>query len=239
MKGLSFQNGIEYRIVIEGETWPQGEKLTGRLEAKSPTKLFVALAEARDKKVKDKDAKAFKIIEPLNAEASPLDWNFQLPLNARISDNTGSLYIVYGADHTPEKLAHLRLNIQPHLLLRDTIDLFTHHYRFALKNTVAGKDQWVEFKLDPPDSKDWNFLEQLILQLQLNEDTIDANFIFYRKEVDAMKAGLSTKITKREIEQSWNRKLIVHDFNQRLNKDQVALMVDAAFTEYRQAGWLS
>lgn len=238
MKGLSFQNGVEYRVVIDGETWPQGGSLTGRLESKTPSSLFVCLAEASDKKVKAKAPNAFTILEKANSNTSPLSWSFQLPLDARISDKSGSLYLLYGAEENPEKLGQLRLAIQPHALLIDTVELFTHHFRFALKNTSAGKGNWVEVKLDPPGSKEWNFLDQLILYLQLTNDSIETRFQFHRKEVDAMKAGLSTKITKQEVQKTWNRKQIVHDFNQRLNKDQVMQLVESTFAEYHQQGWL-
>ena len=243
MKGLSFQNGIEYKINIEGESWSQGDAVTLTLESKTPSSLRFFLAEALERKVKAKDPKAFKPLETFTSEASPLTQTIQLPLNARITDKSGGLYIVYGkhdeADTALEKMGQLRLNIIPHLLIRDLTDVFTAHFRFALKTTHAGKNDEVELKLEPSGSKEWASLEQLLVRLTVTEETIEANFQFDRNEVDPSKGGLSSKSVRREMDRTWALAEIVHDFNQRLNKEVAIAAIDSVFEEYRSINWLS
>lgn len=239
MKGLSFQNGIEYKITIEGESWSQGDSISIHLESKTPSPLTLILAEGVDRKVKAKSADAFTVLEKFSSESSPLDQVIRLPLNALISDKSGSLYVLYGKEEAVEKLGQLRLNVIPHLHLRDLIDVMTMHFRFALKTTSAGKKNEVEVKLDPSGSKEWASLEQLILKLEVTENTLEAHFQFHRNEVDPSKGGLSSKSVKREFSRSWPLQDVIHDFNQRLNKEVVTAAIDNVVAEYRSAGWLA
>jgi hypothetical protein len=241
MKGLSFQNGIEYKISIEGESWPQGDTITVHLESKMPSVLCLHLAEGLDRKVKLKASDAFKLIESHQSDASPLDLKFLLPMNARISDKTGSLYILYGngSETATEKLGQLRLNIIPHLHIRDLLEVFTAHFRFAMKTTSAGKNDEVEVKLEPSGSKEWASLELLVVKLQIVDESLDAHFSFHRKEVDPSKGRLAAQSVKREFNRSWKLSEIIHDFNQRLNKEVMTAALDTVFAEYANAGWLS
>ena len=245
MKGVSFQNGIEFKIVIEGETWSQGDTLCGKLEgiSRNPNQtakaLKVYLAEGNDKKVKAKTAGAFKILAELKSDEASLSWSFPLSLTARVSDGKGSLYIVYGNGDALETMGQLRLNIVPHLHLRDLSDVLSSHFRFVTKSITAGKDGWTEMKLEAPSAKEWAFLDLLVLQVQITAETLEAKFIFHRKEVDAMKAGLSTKITQREVERAWDLPKLIHDFNQRLNKEAATGCIENVFSEYSgTGGWL-
>ena len=234
MKGLSFQNGVEYKVTIEGESWSQGDSISVHLESKPASNLILILAEGVDKKVKLKSPDAFIVLEQFDSEKPPLDQTIKLPLDAPISDKSGSLYILYGKnDEALEKLGQLRLNIIPHLHLRDLIEVMTSHYRFALKTMSATKNNDVEVKLDPPGSKEWTSLELLTLKLKMTEDTMDVNFVFNRSEVDPTKGTLAKVSVKREVGRSWNSSEIVHDFNQRLNKEKIVTLLDEVVEEYK------
>jgi hypothetical protein len=245
MKGISFQNGIEFKVVVEGESWAQGDCISATLEATTknagatlpPLHLF--FAEGTDKKVKLKSADAFKILEKSSTEKSPLAFQFQLPTDARVSDTKGSLYVVYGGSEQLETLGQLRLTITMHQHLRDLVDILVMHFRFAQKGISAGKKGLTEIKLDPPASKDWASLELLTVQFQLTEKTIEANFLFHRKEIDPAKSGLSSVIVKREITRSWDLPQMLHDFNQRVNKEAATDAMEAVMHEYREASWLN
>jgi len=240
MKGLSFQNGVEYRIQIDGESWPQGAPVTVSLESKPAAPLTLVLAEGVDKKVKAKTADAFTVLETFSGDGPSLGQILTLPLNARISDKSGSLYLLYGNKDEPfEKLGQLRLNVMPHPHISDLIDVMTAHFRFALKTIVAGKKSEVEVKLDPSGSKEWASLEQLLLRAQVTDSTLEIFFQFHRNEVDPAKGTLATKSVKREFTRSWNLNEIVHDFNQRLNKEVVIGAIENVIAEYQAAGWLA
>jgi hypothetical protein len=239
MKGMSFQNGVEFRITIEGESWTPGSTIQGRIESKPVAKGQVYLAEGIDKKVKTKSADAFVILQEKDLTTAPYDWSFDLPIDSRISDKSGSLYLLYGHGENLEKLGQLRLNILPQPMITDLVDLLCTHFRFALKSYGAGKSGMTEVKLDPPSSKDWAMLEGLTLLCKSQASTLDCKFQFLRNEVDATKGGLSTKNVKRDIQRSWGTRQIIHDFNQRLNKDVMTAEIDKVIAEYRNAGWLS
>jgi hypothetical protein len=239
MKGMSFQNGVEFRITIEGESWTQGSSLRGKLESKPLAKGQVYLAEGVDKKVKSKSPDAFVILDETELAQAPYDWSFELPIDSRISDKSGALYLLYGHGENFEKLGQLRLNINPSILLTDLIDLLCTHFRFAFKGYSAGKSKTTEVKLDPPSSKDWAMLEGLTILSKISSDSIDCKFQFQRKEVDATKGGLATKSVKREITRQWKINQIEHDFNHRLNKDIMTIEIEKIISDYRDAGWLS
>jgi hypothetical protein len=239
MKGMSFQNGVEFRITIDGESWSQGETIRGRLESKPSASGMVLLTEGTDKKVKSKSADAFVVLAEKNFTQAPFEWDFEIPIDARITDKSGGLYILYGHGETIEKLGQLRLNILPHTLLKDLIDLFSTHFRFALKSFTAGKKGLTEVKLDPPSGKEWSMLEQLTVLGKNNGSELECKFLFQRNEVDATKGGLASKSVKREVTRTWKTKLIIHDFNQRLNKETMTSEIEKIIAEYRDAGWLS
>lgn len=239
MKGMSFQNGVEFRVSINGESWSQGDTIQGRMESKPLAPGMIYLAEGVDKKVKAKTPDAFIVLQEYELTQAPFDWKFQLPVDTRISDKSGALYILYGHGENIEKLGQLRLNILPHSHLKDLFDLLTAHFRFAFKSISAGKKGTIEVKFDPPSAKDWAMLEQLVLVCKTTEKEIDCKFQFHRNEVDATKGGLASKSVKREVSRTWNTKAVIHDFNQRLNKDVMTIEFEKVISEYRNAGWLS
>jgi hypothetical protein len=251
MKGVSFQNGIEYKIVIEGESWMQGGSISVKLDAISRNNVAapevrVLLAEALDRKVKTKAANTFKVISEACSPTVPFECSFPLDLNAPVTDHLFSLYLLYGPQdasgkttNAPETLGQLRLNILPHQHLRDLIELMGTHFRFAMKTIMAGKDETVDVKFDAPDAKEWSSLENLVLHLELTEETIEANFQFNRNQIDGAKPGLASQKVKREVMRSWNLNQMLHDFNQRLNKEVATAAIDNVIAEYRETSWLN
>ncbi|MBS1958073.1 MAG: hypothetical protein JST80_01245 [Bdellovibrionales bacterium] len=261
MKGTTFQNGVEYKVTIEGESWQQGQSIQGQLQtiirntpagsAADAVTPRVVLAESTERKIKSKSAEAFSIIEEASSDASvsttadgpTLVWKFTVPRQARITDKAGSLFLLYGFGDDLFTYGQLKLNILPHHYLQDIIEMMRTEFRFALKKTTAGRNGWIDTELDPPDSKDWAQLDHLVIELKLEgegkDTSIEAKFQFHRAEVDGMKAGLSTKLTKREVTRSWPRSELVHDFNDRLDKDAAQAAINDVVEEYRNQGWLA
>ena len=239
MKGVSFQNGVEFKVTLEGESWSQGDTLRGKIESKPQSQAQLILAEGIDKKVKLKTPDAFVVLEELSTKSLPFEWSFKLSLDARISDKSASLYLLYGNNDNIEKLGQLRLNVLPHIHIKDLIDLCTNEFRFALKGISFSKSGDTEVKFDPPSNSEWTFLEQLVIQLKQDSNSLQAKFQFHRKEIDGSKGGLATKSVKREVSRKWNKAQIIHDFNQRLNKEIMAIEFEKVIAEYKDAGWLS
>lgn len=228
MKGFSFQNGVEFKINIEGESWPQGSVVSGKLETRAQ-KARVILAQGSEKKVKAKSPDAFKILE----ETTDSEWKFQLTQDAPITDATSSLYLLYGSGEALETLGQLRLNVLPHHHIKDLMDTFVTQFRFALKKVSSGKNGYVEIKLDPPTIKDWASLEQVLICAKLKLESLEAIFIFTRKQIDAAGGALSAKTIKIEVERDWPFSSIIHHFNQRLNIDKMQKELEKVVEEYR------
>jgi hypothetical protein len=238
MKGFSFQSGIEYRVEIKGEEWSQGDSLSGIVTAKPGSPIRVMLAEGTDKKIKKKVADAFRIVESKESEGTELHWNFHLPLNATITDKNQSLYLLYGNKEGALPAGALRLSILPHLYLRDFADVLIHHFRFALKSVSAGKKGVVEFKLNPPDSKEFASLESLLLNFKMDSNGIVVDYEFTRNAIDATGGSIASKSVKK----TWTKELlfkeILHDFNQRLNKDLIMALSESVIHEYQGSSWI-
>ena len=255
MKGTSFQNGIEFKISIEGESWVQGSLISGTIEAiaRNPgtivPELQVLIADASEKKVKLKSKGAFEVIERAAFKGSPASWKFTLPIDARLTDKSGNLYVLYGpvkgiaeGPETTElhHLGQLKLNILPHPHLQDFLEVIKVNFRFVPKSTNAGKDNTVDAKFDSPAGKDWASLEYLLVSLKMNaNDKISSKFQFCRSDIDPTKGGLSAISTKREIIKEFELAQFIHEFNQRLNKEAIAVVIEAVIAEYRSAGWLA
>ncbi len=236
MKGFSVQNGVELRIEIIGEAWSQGEPVRVRLEAKKESTLFLELADGSEKKIRAKATDAFKTLSRIQGTGTLLETTFELPLDCRISDKSGSLHVLYGVGNPPAQPASLRLTVNPNPHLKDLGEVLTHHYRFTLKSVSMGKKSDVEMKFEPSGGKEWASLESLTVSARLLKTELQLKFFFQRKEINALKSALTAQSVKRTIEKNFPLKDILHDFNQRLNKENVTAGLDSIFEEYRARG---
>ena len=217
MKGVSFQNPLEFNVSVEGEKWNQGDELSGMLTVKNRGTLSVSqgnirlhLAWGELKKVRAKAPGAFKLLQtaslPTDVMLSPdreatLSWKFPTDPNCAITDSSGSLFLLYGQGSVPETLAQLQLPIHPHLLLQDFLKVLTTDFRFVIKTTKSGKDS-VEVKLAPPGSRGFAAVDFLSLSLRLSGETLAAEYVFHVKKIEASAATLAVKKLKRELAQS-------------------------------------
>ncbi len=238
MKGMNFQNGVEFRIQVEGETWAQGDTLRGVLVSKPEQKLRVVLAEGIDKKVKSKTEGAYRILDEKTSDSGSIQWEFPLSRHSRISDKTASLYLLYGQSADLVSLGSLRLNIEAHPHLIDLMEVITHHFRFASKSISMGKHDFVEAKFSPPQAREWASLEFLSLQMKMSDTEIELQFLFQRKSIDATAGNLSAKVVKKSYSRTLALKKLLHEFNQRVNKDQFTEVVESVIAEYRELSWI-
>ena len=188
MKGTIFKDGIEYGLFIDGESWAQGDKVNGQLKLKNHgekslniSNVKVGLALGKFKKIKSKDSKAFEIVNqktfdegaklPAKGEAE-LDWEFGLSQNCPITDKTGSLYVLYGANEDDLENGHLQLNVIPKNVFLQYFDIFEKFFRFKVKDYKSKRDA-IEAKLVPPKSKEFSNLIGLnIVIKEVNEKMI-------------------------------------------------------------------
>ncbi len=239
MKGTFFRESLEYRLFIDGESWPQGGKIVGTIQVKNHGAAEVALAdlrvvltEGKDKKVKAKADGAFAELVSLNplmgrgiippggeSEAAP--WEFTLDENARVTDKTGGLYVLYGRGAEHAQFGHLPLNVVPRQEFLDFVELMRAVFHFSLKGITSGKKGTVQVKLLPPEGKTFSNVEQLDLTLFKKNGDYQANLEFTTKRVDPASPVLAMKEESRSFERGFSESEFLHSFNQRLKKETV------------------
>jgi hypothetical protein len=251
MKGVSFQSGVEFKVHIEGESWSQGDSITGSIEVKNHSfaagalpseNMRLGLAYALDRKVKAKDPESFADIEM--AELTGLtgkigagtslssNFKFQLPLNARVTDKSSAIYLVYGLEQT-KPLANLRLNILPHQHLLDVTDVVATTFRFVNKGIKSTKKGEAKVTLAPPTARELSMIDELELILLMNETQLEIDYVFTLKQVDAMAPGLKTKKVDHAFNQVFELSELLHSFNSRVNREVVERSFQGVLTEVK------
>ena len=262
MKGSFFRDQIEYKIDIQGESWLQSSQIQGTLQVRNhgqsawtaPSPFPVRLAVGAEKKVKAKLNDAFQEYQSLDiagtppvtvaagSTSQPLTWSFRLPIEARITDTTKSLYITYGSAPLAEtgSFGALQLRILPHPWIEDLCSVIETNFRFPRRKTSAGDEKTgsVEVKFDPPDAKAYSMLEQLVVDWQLvqteqdpSPTLIECTFVFHVKEVDALQAGLKLKKTKKTIRRTLQPHEVVLKLNNRIRRDVFESVFESVLKE--------
>lgn len=235
MRGTFFQRPVEFKIQIDGESWNQGAPVAGTLVVKNhgnePLALegiHVDLAHAQLRKVRSKDAEAFDVLATakLDAQAplaqgqeATMDWSFQTDRNCPITDNTSSLFVVYGRGSTPDQLGQLQLNVQPFALIQDYLQEFTTQFRFILKSKKFTKNG-VEAKLEPPDSKAFATLEGVSIFFRFDGESLETKWVFNVKGLEATAASVDTKKKKKDLTQVLTREQYLTSTG-RVNHDKI------------------
>lgn len=222
MKGTVFQKPFEFSLLTKEEQWAQGDSVNGTVKVKShsneTTKLKnikVSLAYGTFKKVRAKDDKAWEIIDSViveeNVELTPQEekifkWKFQLTSDCPITDNQGSLYLIYGSEEDHWKCGQLQLTVDLIAILQEYLRIFDHFFRFKLKTKKFKKDGITEVKLIPPKSKELSQINHLLCQLRFHQDIMDIKYIFQVNalEMDGDQAKVQKK--KRKFDQQLDSK---------------------------------
>lgn len=227
MRGITFQKPFELIVQIPGESWHQGDRVSGTLtiknrasESVSIENIGLALALGGLRKVKEKAANelpddAFKELAraPLElagaelaagAERS-LDWAFTLDRNSPVTDSSKSLFIVYGQGKDLPKLAHLELNVKPFPVIEEFLSTLKTQFRFVAKTMRSAKGPAVEVKLAPPASKTFAMLETLVVTLRMEDEQLAVKYSFNVKKVEAAPGAVETSKKKIESEQTFDK----------------------------------
>ena len=220
MRGIFFQQPLEYRLEVEGDEWLQGDEVICKLTLKNrgSTKVtvqqaFLHLALAPLKKVKEKSADAFEILasaeipESIEIDAASeviTDWTFPLDVNCFITEKAKSLFLVCGTESLDSIAGHLQLTIRPHVHVDAVTSLFEPYFSFVLKGQKSKKD-WVESKLIPPSGSRFASLEQVLLHTRFEGDKLQLKYIFKRNKLGATADSMSITKTKKELMQEFER----------------------------------
>lgn len=245
MKGTSFQKPFEFNLLVDGESWKQGDAIEGTLvtrshagEAMTLDGVKVSLAYGQLSQVKAKNPEAFEILGtvamPAGKSLAPraeerLSWRFELDRNAPVTEKGSSLFLLYGSADSSEKLGQLQLPIHPFPLIQDLIELIRVEFRFVVKHLRAAKGGWTEVKLVPPSAQALAFLEYLQVYAKMAGDRLKLRYAFSVKKLDAS-AGVHLKKGKRE----WEQELGPEDYrvaSGRLNHERLKAAVQDVLTQ--------
>ena len=244
MKGTFFQKPLELNLRIEGETWNQGDPVSGSLVIKnhgseevSLDEVKIQLAHGELKKVRLKSEDAFEILSSVPLQSAgklepgkekQFPWNFQTDRNCSITDGSSSLFLLYGQG-APEKLGQLQLPFLPHLLLQEFLKIFEISFRFVPKTRKSAKDR-IEVKLTPPSSRGFVTLEHLVLFLRFEGEMIEAQYVFHVKKVEASASSVDIKKQKNIFERTYSPDLYFLPSG-RLNHDRMEAAIREALEQ--------
>lgn len=215
MKGVFFQRPLEFKLQINGESWDQGDAVSGTLMIKnhgprlSLADAQVHLAHGNLKQVRAKASDAFELLgsSPMptidlatGAEAS-LDWSFTTDRNCPITDSSGGLFVLYGRGSITEQMGQLQLAIRPYEVIQDFLSEFTTQFRFVTKALKAGSRSTVDAKLVPPDSRAFASLDYVVVKMSFDGDVMNLRYVFTMKKIEAKKK----KKKKKDVVQSMTK----------------------------------
>jgi sporulation-control protein spo0M len=222
MRGTLFKDSAEYNIDIKGESWTQGETISGEMKVINQgaqdlnlDNIGIRLSWEELKKVKNQDPKAFKdgslkkseeertIIEP-NQEAV-IPFEFKLEEDCPITDKKGSYYMVYGPQAEGSEPGILQLKVTPRPILNQFLEIFENFFRFKVKEKKSKKG-FIEVKMVPPGSKDYMTIVGLNLLMKIEETNLILKYQFNLKNLDYSGEGVALKKKKQVIEQSLKQK---------------------------------
>lgn len=217
MRAMFLHQSVEYRLEIPGDSWVQGDQVSGTLSVKNRGASVVQLEEitfaiacGQLKKVAKKEPDAFSDLQqiPLSNAATGLstdcesisEWSLQLSNNCVVSDKTQTLYLLVFKGSEQQPIGSLPLSVTPHPFVKEFYDLFESSFSFVLKS-VKSKKGGVEAKLTPPSSRKFPTLEYLLLLSSFEEDQLRLRYSFRVKKMEATATTLGIKRGENKVEQ--------------------------------------
>jgi hypothetical protein len=213
MKGTFFQKPLEFNVKIEGESWRQGDGVAVTVSVKNHgsealdlSSIGAYLAFGGLKKVRERSPKAFEVLAkstPLSGSLAPqkeftFSHLFSTDRNCPITDNSKSLFLVYGQGSELEKLGMLQLAFHPFPLIEEFLNVFQTSFRFVRKAQCSVK-KGVEIKLGPPTSKVFAALEGLVLIFRFDGENLEIHYTFNTKALEATAASVDMKKKKTQF----------------------------------------
>jgi sporulation-control protein spo0M len=221
MRASFFQKTIEYSLEIDGETWQQGDKVSGQLVLKNHDTnelnlkdYGVYLTYAQNKKVQSKDPKSFKVIDnisftelnTINAnDGATLPFSFKLSSDCPITEKSSSLYINCGNKESLHEGGQLQINIAPTKAVNDFIQIFTDFHRLKLKS-LKTKKEYIEVIMDVPAIKDYSNITKFTFLIRLTEENLEVKYQIKTKKLDYTDSLTKAKDILVEFEQVLTKK---------------------------------
>jgi hypothetical protein len=218
MKATFFQKPLEFNLVIEGESWRQGDAVSGSLLVKNhgsdeldASEIRVVLAQGAITKVRKKDSGAFTAISAQSMDAQKVlpgkqasfSWKFETERNCAVTEKSSSLFVLYGKGESLDSLGQIQLVIHPYFVIEEYLKSLQTQFHFVLKSLKSNKG-WLDCKMAPPSSRNFASVEQLLLSFHFESDTLMVHYRFDVKKLEALAATTTLSKQTREFEQSIN-----------------------------------
>lgn len=246
MKGTIFLKPLEYNIEAAGEKWRQGDKVKGTLKVKNHSAenidlplLKVSLSEGQYKKIKTRDAKAWKALSETKLEdkftlkpheEKSYSFEYTLPENCLITDKNASLYLAF-FDKDEQPAGHIELVIEPKLVIGQILEAIQSFIRFKVVQTKFTKGM-VEVKLSPPSSsRELSTIDNLILSMSEVEKTLTLKYEFNMRVLDMTGGAMQAQKKTREFEQTFTSKQYLQYDS--LNQDFILQSINAVLNEVK------
>lgn len=222
MKGIVIQHPFEVRVVIEGDSFHQGEALRCRLVMKNhtsttqppdnqaPVRPRLELAVANLKRLKQREPDPFTEIitapipEMLVAPGAEQEfqWSFLLADNCAISDKSQSLILLYGIGEGALP-GQLLIPVKPSSYMQRIIESVESSFQFVLRD-ITSNGGWVVARFKASSAKEFSLVEELALKLQQQGGNISVQYDFKVKRFDSESGALGVKRAKSVVHQVWS-----------------------------------
>jgi sporulation-control protein spo0M len=246
MKGTFFQQPLELTLNVDGESWNQGDTISGKLivknhgaESLSLNDYGVRLSFGISKEIKAKSDKAFTMHgealfdsgDVAGGSEMELPFEFSLPKDAPISEKSKSLYLLCGKLENPFENGILELQIAPYKDITNLFQVFENLLRFKVKSLKNKKDS-IEAIMVVPTTKDYSSVQQLKVIVKMDQDDLDINFNFKLKKISFEDGVVSSKDSTLKVQKVLSPKdyLIYGDA---FNQDKVLSLLQEVIEEVK------
>lgn len=216
MKGMYFQKPLQLNLLVNGESWHQGDPVAGSLTVKNlgpddvpSSEVRVHLAYGELKKVRQKSPDAYEVLTSVPMEKggkiapgqeATLAWRFETDRNTPITDASRSLFVLYGRGGSPIELGSLQLTVDPTPVVQEFLSSLQTEHRFVLKSRKFLRGA-TEVKLAPPDSRELASVEHLTLAFRFEGEDLRVGYEFRVRKIEAGAATFDVAKQKKTLEQ--------------------------------------
>ncbi len=238
MKSTYFSKPLEFSIEVIGESWKQGDSISGSVEVKNHSGedidltqygLFLCIADI--KKVQKKDMKGVEILQECSIENSHQEFNFTLDENCPITQKSSGPYLICAKKDELLDGHFLALNVVPSELVSNILEVIENFMRFKVKSLKPKKGS-LEAVITLPTSKDFVSISQFKLNLIKEQDNLKLDYFFKVKKVCFDGGVTSTKDETKKFSTTLTPKEYLI-YGSSLNQDKIVEKVNSILNEVK------
>ncbi|PIK15623.1 hypothetical protein [Halobacteriovorax sp. JY17] len=199
MKSTYFRKPLEFSIEVNGESWKQGDSISGKVSVSdhsgensdlSEFGIFLCIGDL--KKIQKKDNRGITILDECLLHKSEVEFNFSLDENCQITQKSSGPYLIVGKKEDLLEGHHLALQVGPSELVSNILEVLENFMRFKVKSLKPKKDS-LEAVITLPTIKEFTSISSFKLNLKKNVDDLLLDYDFKIKKVCFEGGVTSTK----------------------------------------------